>query len=250
MKNLKFNYSIATNKGIKPANEDSCWIGSNRSNQYLAIICDGISIEQKNYLASSIIVNYFRDRFLKKSRIIFFERWFKKTLKQAYLKLHFDATKNSYHTGTTLTMCIISGNKARIFNIGDSRTYHFSSESQSWKQITEDHNLYNFLEKRNAPSIAFVRNKNSLLALTQYIDSVSTKHMKYDAEVIKLMKDDLLFLASDGLYNYIAIDEINKTIMYERSMGFQNISDSLIKKALDNQSNDNLSGIVIECLKK
>lgn len=72
MKNkFTYLYSISTNKGIKEINEDCAFIDINKSNQCLAIVCDGISSEKQSDLASNLVIETFRNEFLKKPRIYF-----------------------------------------------------------------------------------------------------------------------------------------------------------------------------------
>lgn len=245
---FKINYSLYTSKGVKPLNEDACWYGQNCSNQILAIVCDGIGSEKNSEIASSVVVQEFQNSFIKAKRILIPNIWFKKTLASTYEKLHALSIEKNIQVGTTLVLCLIIKNKAYIFNIGDSRLYHFSIEYHSWNQITKDHNLFNFLQKNKAPQIAYIKNKDSLLALTQYIDSSSKKCMLYDYEEVLLKSNDVIFLGTDGLYNYINIETINEIISVNRSNGFEKISEILVNKAIANYSNDNVTCIVVETI--
>jgi serine/threonine protein phosphatase PrpC len=57
---------------------------------------------------------------------------------------------------------------------------------------------------------------------------------------------DVLFLATDGVYNYIDIKDINNIISINSTNNFSLISKNIVQKALDNKSNDNLTSIIIE----
>ena len=70
--------------------------------------------------------------------------------------------------------------------------------------------------------------------------------MNYSTKIVKFKVNDVFFLASDGLYNYIDINKINEVISTSRNKGFDTICPTLIKYALENQSNDNLTGIILE----
>jgi serine/threonine protein phosphatase PrpC len=63
--NFKYNISSATNKGIRPINEDACFVGFNKAGQCLAIICDGIGSQDDSQIASLITVETFTQSFNK-----------------------------------------------------------------------------------------------------------------------------------------------------------------------------------------
>jgi protein phosphatase len=160
MKN-KFNiaYSVCTSAGVKKENQDLAWLGFNKSNQCLAIICDGIGSEKNSDLASKVVLETFAEAFQKSSRVFFPERWFKKNLLIASNRLHHIYQTEKKQIGTTIVLCLVSNDKVHTFNIGDSRLYLFSFQQFKWEQKTKDHTLYNFLVEYHAPEISFIRHK-------------------------------------------------------------------------------------------
>lgn len=249
MKN-KFNivYSLSTSAGVKKENQDFAWAGFNKSGQFLAIICDGIGSEKNSDLASKIVLETFSKSFMKKSCVFFAEWWFKKNLAIASNKLLHIYQTEKKQIGTTIVLCLISKNTVHSFNIGDSRLYYFSFEFFRWSQKTKDHTLYNFLVEHHAPEISFIKHKNNLLSLTQFIDSSDLKreHIGYCYSKFKVNPNDVVFLASDGLYNFIDLRTVVEQISINGHKEFSRICDALVEKAINNYSNDNLSGIVIQ----
>jgi protein phosphatase len=126
--NFIFNYSIATNKGIREINEDASWIGFNKSEQVLIIVCDGIGSQDDSQIASLITVETFKSHFEKKTRIRNIDLFFNKCLKASYNKVSSIANKklNGKKIGTTLVATFIDNGKVTTFNLGDSRLYHYS----------------------------------------------------------------------------------------------------------------------------
>ena len=252
MKNkIKYMYSISSDKGLKPNNEDAAWIGFNKSNQCLAIICDGIGSEKNSDQSSKLVVNAFQTSFSRRRHIWTPKLWFKHTLLYASTKLNLLYKQNGAHIGTTIVLCLISNQKVYAFNIGDSRLYHFSMSQYKWIIKTKDHNLFNFLVDNHAPQISFKRHANNLLSLTNFIDSTDDRHehMKFNYVKFLIQYNDVIFLASDGLYNFIDLSYLNEVI---RKLGldkFEDVVSELIKKALNNHSHDNLSGIIIQLTK-
>jgi serine/threonine protein phosphatase PrpC len=92
--------------------------------------------------------------------------------------------------------------------------------------------------------------KSQLLSLTRCIESNSDVHINYSSYSFSINSGDLLFLVSDGVYHYTKLDDVTNVIKNLSIQSFDSISDKLIKLALNNGSNDNLTSIVIECLNK
>lgn len=126
--NFRFNYSTATNKGIRPVNEDANWIGFNKNNQGLVVICDGIGSQDDSQIASLIAVDVFKKSFEKHSKIFNIDRFFARNLKIAYSKITKQAEEklNGKKIGTTLVVSFIDKDTVTTFNLGDSRLYHYS----------------------------------------------------------------------------------------------------------------------------
>lgn len=253
---FKYNISIATNKGTRPINEDASFIGSNKSGQYLAIVCDGIGSQDDSQIASLITTEVFSESFKKHSKIRNAHHWFEKCLHKAYSEVTNRSIKylNNKKIGTTLLVCLITNQHINVFNLGDTRLYHYSFSDVSWNQITTDHNLYNYLldsyKRDNTIKIneLLIKYKSQLLSLTKCIESGSNVHLQFSSSNFEIKSGDVLFLASDGVYNYIKLDDVTMTIRKLSNHSFEHISDNLIKQALTNNSNDNLTSIVIECL--
>jgi protein phosphatase len=125
---LLFNYSIATNRGLRPINEDASWVGVNKNNQCLIVVCDGIGSQDDSQIASLITVEVFKEQFEKRSKIFNVERYFNKCLRNSHTKITKIANEklNGRKIGTTLVVTFIDNDKATTFNLGDSRLYHFS----------------------------------------------------------------------------------------------------------------------------
>lgn len=249
-KKFKFNYSIQSIPGIRETNDDACAYVFNNKNQSLAVACDGIGSQPGSQQAARFITDFFKEAFTKTKKIHFINRWFDNTLKRAFFVLNHEFGKLPNSIGTTLLVAIISDAKAYIFNIGDTRLYHFTSEFHSWKKVTVDHNLYNFLEANHAPQSVFIKNKRSLLALTNYIDSKTDEHMSYSKYVVDINNGDILLLATDGFYNFLNIQRIDSLISFNRENGFSTLAASLVDEALKAGSNDNITCIIIEACRE
>ena len=245
-KNSIYQISTASIAGIKKINEDACWSGCNDHKQLFAIVCDGIGSEAGSENVSRFIVEFFQKQFLNSSKIIFVERWFRKTLDLAFTALKSRYLKTKNHMGTTLVAAIISGNKAYCIHIGDSRLYHFTKDNNLWNQKTVDHNLYNLFERTHAPESMYIKNKDKLLSLTNYIDTQTDKFMKSSYCKFKVKPGDYILLCSDGLYNYLRLSKLANLVSLCQEEFFGSISTKLVQEALSNGSNDNITSVLIE----
>ena len=245
-KNNTFNVSSASIAGIKKINEDACWVGNNSRKQCLGIVCDGIGSQEGSQNVSRFMVDYFQQAFNKARKIHFIESWFDKTLKSAWLALNQKYLSVKTAMGTTLVLALVSKNNVYCFHIGDSRLYHYDMEKEIWTKKTNDHNLYNLLEKKHATEAVYVKNKDKLLSLTNYIDSQTDKFMEYDFVKFQIQPGDNSLLCSDGLYNYLKINKISSMITLCQQEDFSGLTTKLVQEALLNGSNDNISSVLIE----
>ena len=243
-----YNVSSATIAGIKKINEDACWVGINSSKQCFGIVCDGIGSQEGSQNVSRFMVDYFQKAFNKKKKIRFVDSWFEKTLKNAWLELKEKYISTKSPMGTTLVVALISNGQAYCYHIGDSRLYHYNIEKEIWKKMTNDHNLYNLLEQKHAPESVYLKNKDKLLSLTNYIDSQTDKFMEFDAAKFDVKTGDNILLCSDGLYNYLKISKIASMVALCQEENFGALTTKLVQEALLNGSNDNISSVLIEVI--
>ena len=102
------------------------------------------------------------------------------------------------------------------------------------------------LERKHAPEDMFLKNKDKLLSLTNFIDSQTNKFMEYSSCKINVKPGDSLLLCSDGLYNYLKINKIANLIALYQGNNFSEITSNLVQEALLNGSNDNITCVLIE----
>jgi serine/threonine protein phosphatase PrpC len=59
-----------------------------------------------------------------------------------------------------------------------------------------------------------------------------------------LSSDDLIYLCSDGVYNWIKLDKINAII--EQNSNYKIIANKVVNEAFTNKSNDNMTAIILK----
>lgn len=107
-----------------------------------------------------------------------------------------------------------------IKHIGDSRVYHFSAMTKTWRCITRDHNLLNQLvdekaamENRQADFSEYNQNgmASPMYALTDCLiadsDLDSNPMPAYDSQTLKVSSDDCLVVCTDGVHDLVACDK-------------------------------------------
>lgn len=244
---MKFSYLSDVGQ-VRQNNEDYVWAGINKYNNFAGIVCDGLGGYKGGSAASEIMVSVFREQFknidfnnyLKEDVI----NWVNSIINNAREKISKKILENEQlkNMATTAVFCICIEHKAYIFNVGDSRAW-FISNSDAY-QVTTDQNLYNYLVKINADKEVFEFHQDNLYAITQFIGKLNEKKIIPDCFELKVNKGDYIVLTSDGCHNFINLKDIVNIINKER-----NIDDacrSIILNSLANNSNDNLSIVIME----
>lgn len=249
-----YRFSISSEKGVRKVNEDCGWYGSNSYSQWVAIICDGVGSQNDSQIASQITVDTFKEEFNSRSKINNINLFFKSCLKKIMKKINkvTEEKLNGQKIGTTLVFVFIDKDIVTTFNLGDSRLYLHTFDDDKWFQITVDHNLYNHLQKMCEKNkelnfkVLCQANKNELFSLTNCIESNTEIYKNYDKFVCRIKVGDILMLATDGLYNFIRLNDVTNEIRVSNS--FTHVGKKLVETALNNHSNDNVSIILVEAV--
>ena len=107
-----------------------------------------------------------------------------------------------------------------IKHIGDSRVYHFSAMTKTWRCITRDHNLLNQLvdeqaamENRQADFGEYNQDgmASPMYALTDCLiadsDLDNNPMPTYDSQTLKVSSGDCLVICTDGVHDLVACDK-------------------------------------------
>ncbi len=226
---------------IRRKNEDYAYSGTNNLLDNLVIVCDGLGSYPGSEKASEIVAKVFINSFLKNEYLMSDkEEWFKKCIKKSKLLMrdHVMQFNDHLQMSTTLVLALVVKNELFLFWIGDSRAYLISEKE--CEQITDDHNLLNYLLSIDTPEEEIEKYGDSLLAITNCITINIEDEQQYSFLNLKMKKNMFVFLASDGFYNFCDLNTIYEIISYD---GFNkdNIANELINTAITNQSNDNIS---------
>ncbi len=138
--------------------------------------------------------------------------------------------------GTTLCCLHFFANTAVFAHVGDSRIYHFTNNSLI--QLTKDHSLINKLKSNKI--------LNHPLSYKNIITKAvgTTKKIEPTINTTYFNAGDMFLMATDGLTDYVPQDIMKK--IFETHISPKNISENLIKEAKKNNSNDNITALVIK----
>lgn len=136
---------------------------------------------------------------------------------------------SSKHTkgGTTLTVVVCDGKRALIKNIGDTRCYLV--HDQKITQCSEDHAIFN-------------ENNEKTSVLTRCLGM--GKFDKPFTKMVSVQKNDRLIICSDGFYNRLSSEEIEKYTVFnnEKINNIEKVLSILYKR----NERDNISVAVIQ----
>ena len=137
--------------------------------------------------------------------------------------------------GTTIVACLVYDDNAIVANVGDSRLYLY--RDGELKQITVDHSLVNDLLSSGTiteeEALDFAQ-KNVITRSLGIQDTVDI-----DIFNIKLIKDDLILMCTDGLTSQLENEDIVDIIKKETDL--DKITQNLIDEANDIEGIDNIT---------
>ncbi|MBM9576407.1 serine/threonine-protein phosphatase [Leptospira sp. 201903070] len=136
--------------------------------------------------------------------------------------------------GTTLVGALFGRKKVLVFNMGDSRAYHFSS--QGVHKITVDHSFSDSVRGGNQSSRSYI---------TSCIGG-GTTDLQMDLFDItnSLSEGDRILLCTDGLTDVIKIDDLEEIL--KNASNVKEACSHLAEEANLRMTRDNTSVIVIE----
>ena len=224
---------------VRTHNEDNVTIISNKNNEFILAVADGMGGHKAGEIASSIAIEHITESFETKDSLGKKEdaiEWLRIIVKEindmifSYTSSH----PESKGMGTTLVIAVKTNDYILYGNIGDSSGYALKNEKLH--KINKDHTLVNLLVSNGelTPEQAkFHPRKNLLTRALGANDPIEIDIFDVDNTV------DALFLCSDGLTNMVTDEQIEKVLNTKSSIEEQ--VDKLIKKSNMRGGTDNIS---------
>ncbi|MCU4162881.1 PP2C family protein-serine/threonine phosphatase [Carboxylicivirga caseinilyticus] len=252
MAKYELYYSAETDAGLRGNNEDSiCALALD--DLFVFAVADGMGGMDAGEVASEIAINAIVDCVKESIESIVKGR---KTLKEiirysflvAQTNIADDIVENPARSsmGTTLTMVLIYKGRYAIGNIGDSRIY--LRRRGKLKLLTMDHSYVFEEQKKKGKNLSESMIKNYGHLVTKAVDgkNITPDLFPKRRKSYKLKNRDGLLLCSDGL---ITADVFNDSTKIQAAINTCNyiddVSRTLIKSAMENGSNDNISVIYL-----
>ena len=141
---------------------------------------------------------------------------------------------------TTADIVYIKGGKAYIANVGDSRVYLY--RNGELVQLTEDHTYVNTLLNAGIISqeqAAVDERKNVITKALGAEDTVEPDFFQ-----LEIVKDDILILCTDGLYD--EVDERSMKTILEKDISMSDVCAEMVDAANKNGGHDNITIISIK----
>jgi len=232
---IQISVGQATEAGVKPVNEDRVGVRVPQGNLLAtkgiaAIIADGVSAASAGLEAAEMCVKGFLNDYYSTP-----ESWQVKTSGQriitslnSWLTSQSRSEFRDEHKGyvTTLSSIVFKSRTAHLFHVGDSRISLLRKEN--YQRLTTDH-------------------ATRISADTCYLTRAMGLGMdlKVDYRTSNLEVSDLYILTTDGIHDVLSDAEIQSIIQSSTDKNLDEISETILKKALDAGSADNLTCLLI-----
>lgn len=252
-------YFGKTDMGMKRQdNQDSFITEQLSEDTVLCLVCDGMGGANGGKTASELACTTFTKNikkrlsdFTSKEQIQFDEEDIKC---ETALKKAIDSTnttvfrkanknKNLSGMGTTLVCALVVNNKLYAANVGDSRLYSVSKNEIT--QLSHDHSYVQTLVDLGqiTPEEAATNPHRNII--TRAIGIHKTEDPDIFLKDLSKTDTEYLLLCSDGLTNFIDINDAHKIIIDEEK-SLEEKCTALIDKANENGGGDNITVILIK----
>lgn len=236
-----------TNIGLKRlSNQDYVKILKNTTGDVLGILCDGVGGHNSGEIASKTVVEHFCEEFRKlkfQKSVEEYVNWVKENISICNDILIQMGEENPNHKdmGTTIVLCIISGDELIIANVGDSRAYVVDEDVL--RQMSEDHTYVNLRVKMGELSLIEAENHPDRNVVMQAIGLEKELY----PHIISLDKNKFkqVVLFCDGVTDYVKkhfLEEVLINQLYDNEIKGKII----IEKALESGGQDNISVVILD----
>lgn len=154
--------------------------------------------------------------------------------------------QQAHMMGTTLTAALVFGSSVQVVNVGDSRVYLYRPAS-GLMQITRDHSIVARLVEKGIITSDTIYTHPRRNQIYRCLGENPT--VELDSFSVTLQTDNVLLLCSDGLWEMVHDDEIEEIIRSSAPEGAQ-ISETLLRRALEHGGEDNISIIAVYAMKE
>lgn len=216
-------------------------IGSEKGS--LLVVADGMGGHQAGEVASKMATDTIVQEYFKHNTFSTIEKNLSKAFATANKKIFDVASSNKkyFGMGTTCTALIILEHSVYYAHVGDSRAYMLKNNTIS--RITEDHTYVQELLKNGVITEheAAVHPKRNVL--TNAMGTKPDVRIDSDKYSYSFETTDRLLLCSDGLYEYLADEELAQILS---TQPIQEAANTMIQEAKKRGGHDNITVVIAE----
>lgn len=229
---------------VRSSNQDSFAYGEFSQNACWALVCDGMGGVNGGNIASRTAVETIAESFDRNYREDMNENSVKNLMQTAICRANYlvlaraEAEEELAGMGTTVVAVVVTGTKACIMHIGDSRAYLIKKDNI--RQITKDHSIVQMMLDNGQITPEQAKEHPRRHIITRAIGVEENADSEYDE--VEMDEGDILLLCSDGLTNYAEDSDILRLVTQG---DFDGIADRLIEFANQNGGGDNITAVAV-----
>ncbi|RYY61585.1 MAG: Stp1/IreP family PP2C-type Ser/Thr phosphatase [Chitinophagaceae bacterium] len=249
---VQLNVVILSDLGmIRTNNEDMGWFVRNSSEEiirqkgYLLVVADGMGGHQAGEVASNLAAETVSEVYFHSGDKTGIEKSLDKAFRSANEKIYSLSSSDAAYRGmgTTCTAIAIVGNQIFYGHAGDSRAYLIKKGVVT--QVTEDHTYVQELVKAGEITHAEAARHPKRNILTNAMGTKPSLRVDTGRHAGEFGFHDRILLCSDGLYDYIADNELAE-ILDGRSL--QDAAETMVNEAKRRGGHDNITVVIAEKL--
>lgn len=238
-----FTYSVISDKGDRTVNEDA--VGSVTGGKISGfIVCDGLGGHGMGDVASSLVVQCFKDELEARDRFdpVLIKEMFEHF--NSVLCEKQDELNSPNKVKTTAAVLILDEEKGFTAHIGDSRIYVFANGKYAGR--TTDHSVPEVLRLTGQISEEDMRKHPDRNKLLRVIGDRERASSTVVSDPIPLIGDLKFLLCSDGFWEYITESKMEQLL--DGASGPDEWLDKMVTEVVKNGSQsrmDNYSAITV-----
>ena len=230
---------------VRTQNQDAFQIVQLDRFTQLCVVCDGMGGAKSGNIASSLAIDVFVQEIKRVHKSGMSREQVEQMLRGAAKLANFTVYDQAQEVedfggmGTTLVAVYITGRRATIVNVGDSRCYAVNREGI--QQITTDHSLVQMMLRRGELTEEQARFYPGKNYITRAIGTEPT--VECDIFSWKLERGDALLLCSDGLHGIVDDQEMLFEVVH--GVNKANCCQRLLNIAKSRGAPDNVTSVLV-----
>jgi protein phosphatase len=214
----------------------------------LFVVADGMGGQLAGERASALAVELIPEQFVKTLPAVEDDRELRRAIRDSVAFANQEIVAQSHlvteyaNMGTTVVLVLFRGERAYVAGIGDSRAYRL--RDGKLERLTTDHSLAEALVGAGTIKPEEAENHKFRHVLYNYLGCKDARDGPEEIRVLDARPGDRFLLASDGLTGVVR-DSVIADVL-GNSDDPQRAAQTLVNRALENRSKDNITCLVVE----